>query len=675
MWARRRAVVPRDRFYAVFKFCADNRFVISAIKILEYGVVLWVDGRSTAEVKRRNLPRQKNLKKFSMATPGGERRALVGFTKSAGDMYSDSSSSSSSHVTSTSSSSGDIPGFIKIPLHDTEKMDAENIHPNRGSFRQGKKSHSVKQQKMLQAYKGELKINVYVNYGLLTVHLIEGKQLKSQMSDLSDTYIKVSLMPDELRRTKCKTAVVYSTNNPHYDEKFSFELLDEDMNKRLLISVWHRDSHHNQCEFLGCMSFGLLAIQSQRKSVQGWYYLLSGEIGKRKHLQVSENEPDYKSGVEVFLIIPAGNKMAHVKEEMHDVLTIVVRKPKGGYGFSLTGACPVKVARVDYLSAAEVAGLHKDDCIMRIDGQNVSRSSSESVARIIRHADRKVTLEVQRLKLHVETTFPASCAAEPRTQPFSQPLCSSTPYTAADEIGDVEVSPWRQDYHERRNLFQEKERPSFDTHDYGWLDGGHPMDENHHPVHRGHPMEHGHPIDHAPLPYEVMQVPDRYYGWIDAHPPQSVDAHDPPPPYEAVPSRSPKYKQKLETILESPLRQQENNYVCMDTIRKKPLPVEQEDDIYVPMYRTDLDQPELEWDSSADHDHHYEDVIKRKFFDDLPQSLDLLKINKYHPQPKGVSFDDSFIGKGALDLHQMVNEDKRYSTLPRKKNVMFTDFD
>ena len=35
-------------------------------------------------------------------------------------------------------------------------------------------------------------------------------------------------------------------------------------------------------------------------------------------------------------------------------------------------------------SQADEAGLQKDDCIVRIDGLNVSRSTSDSVAKLIR---------------------------------------------------------------------------------------------------------------------------------------------------------------------------------------------------------------------------------------------------------------------------------------------------
>ena len=44
---------------------------------------------------------------------------------------------------------------------------------------------------------------------------------------------------------------------------------------------------------------------------------------------------------------------------------------------------------VDFLtgSPSDEAGLMNDDCIVRINGQNVSRSTAESVARIVRYSE------------------------------------------------------------------------------------------------------------------------------------------------------------------------------------------------------------------------------------------------------------------------------------------------
>ena len=41
-------------------------------------------------------------------------------------------------------------------------------------------------------------------------------------------------------------------------------------------------------EFLGCMSFGIRHLTNPKKEVSGWYYLLTEDIGRKKHLQVSQ---------------------------------------------------------------------------------------------------------------------------------------------------------------------------------------------------------------------------------------------------------------------------------------------------------------------------------------------------------------------------------------------------
>lgn len=45
---------------------------------------------------------------------------------------------------------------------------------------------------------------------------------------------------------------------------------------------------------------------------------------------------------------------------------------------------PVKVGRVDRASPAETAGLHPGDCIIKVNGQNVSRSQAGSVAKLVK---------------------------------------------------------------------------------------------------------------------------------------------------------------------------------------------------------------------------------------------------------------------------------------------------
>jgi len=55
-----------------------------------------------------------------------------------------------------------------------------------------------------------------------------------------------------------------------------------------------------------------------------------------------------------------------------------------GFGFTVTGSCPVRVGRVASPSPASEAGMRRGDLIERVDKINVSRSASDSVAALVR---------------------------------------------------------------------------------------------------------------------------------------------------------------------------------------------------------------------------------------------------------------------------------------------------
>ncbi|ROT63371.1 hypothetical protein C7M84_018777 [Penaeus vannamei] len=59
--------------------------------------------------------------------------------------------------------------------------------------------------------------------------------------------------------------LIRATNAPDFDQKFSFDFLPEDLDKRLLISVWSRDTLRKRSEFLGCMSFSVAHISNKKE--------------------------------------------------------------------------------------------------------------------------------------------------------------------------------------------------------------------------------------------------------------------------------------------------------------------------------------------------------------------------------------------------------------------------
>ncbi|XP_035826990.1 uncharacterized protein LOC101864471 [Aplysia californica] len=83
--------------------------------------------------------------------------------------------------------------------------------------------------------------------------------------------------------------------------------------------------------------------------------------------------------------------------EGNERVVISVPRGKSGYGFSFVGELPPKIGRVDKASPAEQAGLRTGDQVVKINGQNVSRSSCEGVAHLVKKTSPEIlTLELRR---------------------------------------------------------------------------------------------------------------------------------------------------------------------------------------------------------------------------------------------------------------------------------------
>ncbi|KER27279.1 hypothetical protein T265_13832, partial [Opisthorchis viverrini] len=74
---------------------------------------------------------------------------------------------------------------------------------------------------------------------------------------------------------------------------------------------------------------------------------------------------------------------------------IISRGPKG-FGFTLSGGCPVYVSYVEPGSPALQCGVKAGDYIMAVDRFNVSRSSADSVVRLFRSAQNSVCVTICR---------------------------------------------------------------------------------------------------------------------------------------------------------------------------------------------------------------------------------------------------------------------------------------
>ncbi|GFW21425.1 regulator of G-protein signaling 3 [Trichonephila clavipes] len=104
---------------------------------------------------------------------------------------------------------------------------------------------------------GKLKLKIYNNSGLVTVHVIRAAKLNRLNGRDLNAYIKISLVPDSSKRVHWRTSVQKGQKNPVFNQKFSFEILAEDAAKRLVFSVWHRDLVKGRSELVGCMSFSI----------------------------------------------------------------------------------------------------------------------------------------------------------------------------------------------------------------------------------------------------------------------------------------------------------------------------------------------------------------------------------------------------------------------------------
>ncbi|XP_066956029.1 uncharacterized protein [Macrobrachium rosenbergii] len=284
--------------------------------------------------------------------------------------------------------------------------------------------------------KGQLKLAVYENYGLLTIHIIEAKKLRSRLSSVCNPYVKISLVPDTEERTFCRTPLVRATNAPHFDQKFSFDFLPEDLDKRLLVSVWSRDTLRKRSEFLGCMSFSIAHISTKR--VHGWFRLLTETLGRRKHFAVSflnASHDTTRSKMEEVLILddhpsttnnndnereplystlehhqgpplpnhqPAndnelvGNSPQKPRGQTPYTITICISKGNQGYGFSVKWTKPPRVERVEPDLAADRAGLRAGDYIIFIGEHNVVKYDENAVLQIIRECGETLIMEVYR---------------------------------------------------------------------------------------------------------------------------------------------------------------------------------------------------------------------------------------------------------------------------------------
>ncbi|OAF67919.1 hypothetical protein A3Q56_04348 [Intoshia linei] len=230
--------------------------------------------------------------------------------------------------------------------------------------------------KLFKEFKGIVKIEIYGNVGLFTVHVIRAKSLQTCHKicnsfvecKLIDVIDEKNLKPDQNEEIKL------NNTNPIYHQKNTFEFTKNDYNKRICINIWNRPGGNCCHELIGTTSFGVYGLLKKSKNVSGWYCLLPCSVGIKKHLK-------YKKNKSLNLDVP--NVSSHLMKTMESFYVELVSNSVG-FGVVVSGENPVYICRIEQGSPAEIAGVCINDVLVRFNGVNISRSSSYSVAKLFR---------------------------------------------------------------------------------------------------------------------------------------------------------------------------------------------------------------------------------------------------------------------------------------------------
>ena len=295
----------------------------------------------------------------------------------------------------------------------------------------GAKSRRSVHNKMYQVYKGQIKLTAQVTDKTLTISIIQGKDLPVVTDKGCSSFVKVSINGRQASHKNIQqTKLTSSTQNPVFEESFSFKLKKKHFSQRLQVSVYHYNPVVDYSKVIGCMSFCVKSIADSCNGINGWYYILADNLGEFKHMKVFEKSKCMKyntshlTGKKVTKRIhPSGQAFDYESdtsgycgsqsEELSDNETgvsvnsnksritadmcrIPISKCSQSYGFSLVEGCPAKVSHVQPNSPAQEAGLCLGDYIIQINGQQVFGLKSSEIARIIRHYPWCMVIDVLR---------------------------------------------------------------------------------------------------------------------------------------------------------------------------------------------------------------------------------------------------------------------------------------
>uniref|UniRef100_A0A8C5L2G5 Regulator of G-protein signaling 3 n=1 Tax=Jaculus jaculus TaxID=51337 RepID=A0A8C5L2G5_JACJA len=237
---------------------------------------------------------------------------------------------------------------------------------------------------------GQLKLSIDAQDRVLLLHIIEGKGLMSKEPGTCDSYVKISLIPEDNQLCSQKTQTILDCRDPAFHEHFLFPVPEEDDQKRLLVTVWNRASVSRQRALIGCMSFGVKSLLTPDKEISGWYYLLGEDLGRTKHLKVARRR--LRPLKDPLLRRPGG-----AGPDSREKVQITIPRGKDGFGFTICCDSPVRVQAVDSGGPAERAGLQQLDTVLQLNERPVEHWKCVELAHEIRSCPSEIILLVWRM--------------------------------------------------------------------------------------------------------------------------------------------------------------------------------------------------------------------------------------------------------------------------------------
>ncbi|CAF1177108.1 unnamed protein product [Rotaria magnacalcarata] len=291
----------------------------------------------------------------------------------------------------------DSPNFVRFitkTLHPQDKIDCKlnstisSNSQNYSSYNPIEK-HSVavtrkltnmNEPSPLQLNRGIIQLSLITSDNHLTVKIIRVKGIHQRSSNI---LIKMTLIPDR-KPLECNTRAVPNLNGSAiFNEKFTFEINNDDLHKRLCFSIYNYQQEKNDMQLQGCLSFGIKnTLKKQR--IRGWFYILQEDIGELRHKQVPDHGEKHVTAI--------NRDIADLEEHQFTIS----RGVNDSFGFTVVGDSPTFVGKVTENSPAARCGLRPGDYIVKVNGQNVSRAQQRTVSNLIKHLKRTVTLDIHR---------------------------------------------------------------------------------------------------------------------------------------------------------------------------------------------------------------------------------------------------------------------------------------